>query len=226
VGYVGYFRVSTKVQGESKLGLEGQLAIVEHFASEQYAACFRDIASGKSTNGREGLKAAIKLCKTGDHTLVVAKADRLSRSVRDALEIFDDLEGRLMCCDVPNTDRFTLTLIFAVAERERELISIRTKAALEAKRQREGRQRINGNPQHLTDEVRAAGRAARTKRALAKNHQARILAHEMRSNGRTLAYIADKLNQSEITTSRGAQFQATSVARLLKSGEMAGKLKN
>lgn len=217
MGYVAYYRVSTKAQGESRLGLEGQQAIVEHFAQDgEIVAEFTDVASGSTTNGRKELAKAIALCQQKGHTLIVGKADRLSRSVKDALTILDDLKGRLTCCDCPNTDKFTLTLIFAVAERERELISIRTKAALDAKRRREGRQKINGSPQNLTDEAREKGRTIRTELAQERNHQARTMAMEMRSGGRSLTYIADMLNHSGMTTNRGCQFQATSVARLIK----------
>ncbi len=216
MSYVAYYRVSTKAQGESRLGLEGQQAIVEHFAKDgEIVGEFTDIASGSTTNGRKELAKAIKLCKLGDHTLIVAKADRLSRSVMDALTILEDLDGRLTCCDCPNTDKFTLTLIFAVAERERELISIRTKAALDAKRRREGRQKINGSPQNLTNAARAKGRTVRTELAIERNHQALTMAREMRTGGRSLTYIADKLNHSGMTTSRGCQFKPTSVSRLL-----------
>ncbi len=48
------------------------------------------------------------------------------------------LVGRLQSCDIPNLDKFTLTLFMAIADRERELIGIRTKAALTEKRKRDG----------------------------------------------------------------------------------------
>ncbi|WP_321530947.1 recombinase family protein [uncultured Desulfuromonas sp.] len=216
MGYIAYYRVSTAGQGKSGLGLESQKAIVEHFAGDNLIGEFTDIASASSTNGRTGLAKAIKEANAGGHTIIVAKCDRLSRNVRDALEIFDRLEGRLMACDCPQTDRFTLTLLFAVAERERELISIRTKAALDAKRKREGRQKINGNPQNLTQEARKKGTAARQSKARHDNHQARTLAVKLHNAGHGLSEIAATLNLSGMTTVRGCQFKATTISRLIQ----------
>jgi hypothetical protein len=67
---------------------------------------------------------------------MVYKADRLSRNVRDALEIFDRIEERLISCDSPNTDRFVLTVLFAIAERERLNTKLRTKLALEEQKRK------------------------------------------------------------------------------------------
>lgn len=215
MGSVAYYRVSTKRQGESGLGLEGQRAILEHFAGGEIVAEFTDVASGSSTDNRPGLAQAIAMAKAGGHSLIVAKCDRLSRNVRDALEIFDTLEGRLVACDCPVTDRFSLTLLFAIAERERELIGLRTKAALDAKRTREGRQRINGKPENLTQAARLQGAATRAATAQKQGHQARTLARKLRDAGNTLQSIAETLNTAGLTTNRGAQYQPTTISRLL-----------
>lgn len=215
MAYVAYYRVSTKGQGESKLGLESQKAIVEHYAGTDIIAEYTDIASGSSINKRTGLAQAIKCANDNGHTLIVAKCDRVSRNVRDALEIFDSLDERFMACDCPSTDRFSLTLMFAFAERERQLISIRTKAALDAKRKREGKQKINGSPQNLTQAARVMGAAARKAQAKIDNHQPRTIALKLRSAGHSLQEIASTLNESGLTTVRGMQFQATTVHRLL-----------
>lgn len=215
MGYVAYYRVSTKRQGESGLGLEGQRAIIEHFAAGEIVAEFTDVASGSTTDNRPGLAQAIAFTKAEGHSLIVAKCDRLSRNVRDALEIFDALEGRLVACDCPATDKFTMTLLFAIAERERELIGLRTKAALDAKRSREGRQKINGRPENLTQVARQKGADTRAATARRQGHQARTLARKLRDAGNTLQGIAETLNASGMTTNRGAQYQPTTISRLL-----------
>ena len=51
-----------------------------------------------------------------------------------ALSIYNELDKRLVSCDIPNLDKFTLTIFMAIADREKELIGIRTKAALKAKK--------------------------------------------------------------------------------------------
>lgn len=137
IKYVPYYRVSTKKQGASGLGLEAQKAFVEHYSSHgTIVAEFTEVVSGKSINKRVELERAIRFCNENGYTLIVAKADRLARNTREALEVYESLNGRFVSCDCPTTDKFTLTLLFAFAEREREMISIRTKLALTAKKQR------------------------------------------------------------------------------------------
>ena len=64
-----------------------------------------DILSGKNSD-RQGLQKAIKKCKEVNATLVVVKIDRLSRKTEDALNIYNELDGRLYSCDIPNLDKF------------------------------------------------------------------------------------------------------------------------
>jgi DNA invertase Pin-like site-specific DNA recombinase len=89
---------------------------------------------------------AIELCKKENAVLVIAKIDRLSRNTEDALWIYRELDGRLESCDIPNLDKFALTLFMAIADRERELIGIRTKAALQEKKKRIGEWRKVNKP--------------------------------------------------------------------------------
>lgn len=114
--YVLYFRVSTKRQEESGLGLEAQRAYIEHFYSgRKVIGEFTDIKSGKDVENRPELGKAVALCKKEKAVLVVAKIDRLSRNTEQALSIYRELDGRLESCDIPNLDKFTLTLFMAIA---------------------------------------------------------------------------------------------------------------
>lgn len=193
--YVGYYRVSTRRQGESGLGLEAQQAIVRHFAGDGLAADYTEVASGSGVDKRPVLGQALSHCRESGAWLVVAKADRLSRNVQDALSILDRLDGRLLCCDCPHTDRFTLTLLFALAERERELISIRTKAALDAKRRREGRQKINGRSKGVdTSTARKAALASRREKARLLARDPALYALQWLRAGRSLSEVARYLN--------------------------------
>ena len=211
--FVVYYRVSTKKQGKSGLGLESQKAIVAHFINQHnIIETHTDILSGKNTD-RQGLRKAIKKCKEVNATLVVAKIDRLSRKTEDALNIYNDLDGRLYSCDIPNLDKFTLTIFMAIADRERELISIRTKQAL-AEIKKQGKSL--GTIKNLTDKGRRE--AHRANKMKAKNNQnnmrASALIVEMRNKGMQLQQIADKLNSNGFKTSRGKSFHKTSVSRL------------
>jgi DNA invertase Pin-like site-specific DNA recombinase len=216
--YVVYYRVSTKTQGESGLGLKAQKSIVYHYINSQdVVEEFTDIATAKymDCKHRPQLCAAIDFCNTNGYTLVVAKIDRLSRITEHALSIFSFLDGNLISCDIPNLDKFTLTLFMAIADRERELISIRTKQALAEKK----KQGIKlGNLDNLT----SAGRQKawkENKRKAAKNIrniQAKELCHIYRGQNITLTEIAEKLNASGYKTSRKKSFSATTVKRLLE----------
>lgn len=200
--YVVYRRVSSNMQGESGLGLEGQWPIIRHFTNDgEIISDFTEIQSAKDVK-RPKLQAAISKTKEIDGILVVAKADRLSRNVRDALEIVDDLgEESLLCCDCPETNRFMITMVFAFAEHERLLISIRTKAALAAKKERQiagtdrnapsGRAAGYNHTKETRDKIAAGNRKKATKYPVMVLNTAKNL----RSEGATYQTIADELNK-------------------------------
>lgn len=132
IKYVEYRRVSTVGQGRSGLGLEAQQLTLDLFTRDgEVVGSYTEIASGSRMQGRPELEKAIVHAVREDAVLIVAKADRLSRNVVHALTVLDRIgEGALMCCDCPDTNRLMLTMLFAFAEHERKLISMRTKASL------------------------------------------------------------------------------------------------
>ncbi|MBJ6120073.1 recombinase family protein [Pontibacter sp. BT310] len=214
--YVVYYRVSTKKQGESGLGLEAQRTYVEHFYSDKNIIQeYTEKVSGKDVTNRPQLLAALDLCKREQATLVVAKIDRLSRDTEQALSIYRELDGRLESCDVPNLDKFTLTLFMAIADRERELISIRTKGALVEKRKQVGEWR-KASEAFLTGTASAEGTKALQAKARTNgnNRRAAAMIEVYRSKGMIWMEIADKLNEAGFRASRGGKFQATQVQRL------------
>jgi DNA invertase Pin-like site-specific DNA recombinase len=216
--YVIYYRVSTKKQGESGLGLDSQRAYVEHFyAGRDIIGEFTEVQSGKNVANRPELSKALELCRKEKAVLVVAKIDRLSRTTEQALTIYSQLDGRLESCDIPNLDKFTLTLFMAIADRERELIAVRTKGALTERRKRTGEWREGSEPFKdgtATEKARAARHdIARTNE---NNQRATRLITALRKDGKTYDQIAGELNASGYKTSQGARFQATQVQRLFK----------
>ncbi|WP_052599952.1 recombinase family protein [Aureispira sp. CCB-QB1] len=216
--YVIYYRVSTKKQGESGLGLKAQKAYLYHFLSEEVVVKeFTEIQSGGSVETRLVLQEALRLCQMEGYTLAVAKIDRLSRKTEDALSIYNLLEGRLFSCDIPNLDKFTLTLFMAIADRERELISIRTKQALDAKKLEIGEWRNST----FTEKARQKGqRRIREKARLnPNNRRATELILLYKDKGLTLQAIAQKLNQAGFRTAQGKLFQKTTVSRLWKRSQ-------
>lgn len=214
--YVFYFRVSTKKQGESGLGLDAQRAYVNHFYCDKpVLAEFTDVRSGKTISKRPELQKALALCQQQGATLVVAKIDRLSRDTEQALQIYRELDGRLESCDIPNLDKFTLTLFMAIADRERELIGLRTKQALDQKRLQVGEWRRGG----ANDKKAAAGLiGAQAVREQAgeneNNRRAKAMATMLRASGKKYQSIADQLNLAGFKTARGKTFEPTQVRRL------------
>jgi DNA invertase Pin-like site-specific DNA recombinase len=216
--YVAYYRVSTKQQGDSGLGLDSQRAYVTHFyQGKNILAEFTEVQSGKDVANRPELSKALELCRKERAILVVAKIDRLSRNTEQALTIYRELDGRLESCDIPNLDKFTLTLFMAIADRERELIAIRTKGALVERKKRTGEWREGSEPfkdGSATEKARAVRQDIARKNE--NNQRATRLITELRRAGRTYDQIAGELNASGYKTSQGARFQATQVQRLFK----------
>lgn len=233
--YLVYYRVSTKGQGESGLGLEAQKAMIHHYLSpDQIAGEYVEVISAKvKPLDRPQLGQAIEQALANGYGLAVAKIDRLSRVTEDALQVFASLDGFLFSADIPmqvggRMDKFTLTIFMAIADRERELISLRTKQALAAlkAKQAKGESLVHengtpkqpiGKPENLTDKARAKGRAkiAENARTNAAWVQAGEYAEMLREKGLTLRQIADRLNTRGYTTRRGKKYQATTVSRLL-----------
>ncbi|QWL58081.1 recombinase family protein [Aeromonas jandaei] len=209
--YVIYHRVSTKKQGESGLGLEAQQRdtdlFLSHYAGDhQVIEKFVDVRSGKgSLNDRPTLKAAVELCKQHGATLLVAKVDRLSRDVETVAHIIKQIDVRIAC--LPFADKFQIHLYAALAEQEREFISQRTKAALQAAKARGVK--LGG----IRDNVQVEGlKNAADDRA----EQLRPEFAEMRRNGYTLKRMAESLNARSIKTARGSAFSITTCQRVLQ----------
>lgn len=134
--YVLWRRVSTEQQGESGLGLDAQVTIAKMFMGKDPVEIFTDVFTGTKLRQCKGLWKAIEMCKENNYALVVAKSDRF-RSVSEALEVVDAIgERNLIICDLPTSDRFVLTIMFAVWERQAIMGRLNTKIALaERKRQ-------------------------------------------------------------------------------------------
>jgi DNA invertase Pin-like site-specific DNA recombinase len=137
--YISWRRVSTLKQGKSGLGLEAQQEIIRYFIEREQGeiiADYTEVYTGKDLQGCKELRKAMSHAKEIGAVLVVAKSDRF-RNTQEALQIYEEMgEGNIMFCDLPHTDKFTLTLFFALAEREALIVSIRTKQALAAKKAR------------------------------------------------------------------------------------------
>lgn len=135
--YVSWRRVSTFKQNRTGLGLAAQKEIIKYFIKRDggtWLADYEECYTGKELSGCVELHKAMNYAKEKDAILIIAKSDRF-RNTAEALKIYEEMgDGRIMFCDLPATDKFTLTLFFALAEREALLVSIRTKQALAVKK--------------------------------------------------------------------------------------------
>ena len=135
--YISWRRVSTFKQSRSGLGLEAQSEIIRYFVQRDGGVIIADYSecyTGKELNRCVELQKAMAHAKRENAILVIAKSDRF-RNCQEALSILNDMgEGNIEFCDLPHSDRFTLTLFWALAEREALITSIRTKQALAVKK--------------------------------------------------------------------------------------------
>ncbi len=134
---VALYRVSTVEQGHSGLGLEAQQASVRAFTAAQgwtLIAEFSDIASGKDDR-RPGFQAALTRCRQLGAVLVAARLDRITRRAHTLSQLLEDGYS-IRAADMPGADDLMMRIYAAMAQKERELISERTKAALGAAKAR------------------------------------------------------------------------------------------
>ena len=201
-------------QGASGLGLAAQTEIIEHFVKAEKGeliADYHEVYTGKELSGCTELRKAMEQCKNEGATLIIAKTDRFRNTI-EALQIYDEMEGNIYFCDLPHTDKFTLTLFFALAEREALIVSIRTKAALAAKKAQGFKL---GNEKGIDlSKANEASAQARTEKA--KNNPAnRIIWGVIGQGGTPTAEDTQKmsvrLNQIGVKTSSGLDFTAARV---------------
>jgi len=218
--FIPYYRVSTKRQGDSGLGLEAQEFAAMSFAKgHNVVGRYVEIESGRHSDRPELLKA-LAHCRRAHATLLVAKLDRLARNVA-FLSALMEAEVPFVCVDMPTANKLTLHIMAAVAEAESLAISQRTKAALVQFKLRGGKlgaARPNGRK--LSAELMAKGRVASAKVRSAQAQAARSeilpLVQELLSRGLTLAQIADELNLQCWKTTRGRPWTKGHVSLLVR----------
>lgn len=210
---IAYYRVSTDRQGRNGLGMEAQQKAVEDYVRRQgwdLTETFTEVESGKKNN-RPELAKAMAACKRGKSKLVIAKLDRLSRNVAFISKL---LEGKtdFVAVDFPEANKLTIHILAAVAERERDMISQRTKAALAAKKARGDKL---GSPD--PEKGAAFGRAALATIADQFADNVRPIIESIRASGVTsFRGVAAALTARGIPTARGGEWNGATVRRIEK----------
>jgi DNA invertase Pin-like site-specific DNA recombinase len=225
---IEYIRVSTQQQGKSGLGLEAQREAIERFAKAEgfhIVESFVEIESAKGDTLARRPKlqkalAAAKRIKDDDYRyapVIVAKLDRLSRDVAFISGLMTK-RVPFICADLGrDTDPFMLHIYAAFAEKERRMISIRTKEGL-ARAKARGVKLGGTNEQSLKQAAEA--------KAFAES--LRPLIERLAGEGMSMTAIAAELNRRRIKTSGRAgehgrwhsQTVKRLVARLATSSQM------
>jgi DNA invertase Pin-like site-specific DNA recombinase len=206
--YITYYRVSTDRQGRSGLGLEAQQEAVHQYLFGKTAdviAEYVEVESG-ANNDRPKLKEALAACRREKATLLIAKLDRLARSVSFISNLMDSTTD-FVAVDMPHASRLVLHVMAAFAEHERDMIRERTKAALAAAKARGVRLGVNGSvlaARHKADAI-----------AYAETLRSAINA-AIQSGARTTREIADYLNAVGIPSRQSRRWHPASVARVLQ----------
>lgn len=218
---VSYLRVSTDRQGRSGLGLDGQRAAVEAYCSRIGALIVREfveIESGRHDD-RPKLSEALAFARRTKSRLLVAKLDRLSRSVKFIATVLDS-GVEFAAADVPEANRLLLHVLAAVAENEALAISERTKTALQAAKAR-GVKLGSCNPRvpRLSRAARLKGSklGAATCRQKAAEAYADLVPTivELRDQGLSLRAIAAHLNDEGHATRLETPWSLVQVRRVL-----------
>ncbi len=211
--FVAYYRVSTRRQGESGLGLEAQRTAVREYLNGgdwSLLAEFTEIESGKK-NDRAELERALERTRLTGATLLIAKLDRLSRDASFLLNL-RDAGVEFVAVDMPHANRLTVGIMALVAEQEREAISARTKAALAAAKARGvklGGWR-GGKP-------RDPSKARQRKQDKADQFAADLFPtiSPLRDAGLSLRQIAASLTNDGYRTPRGGNWSASAVSNII-----------
>lgn len=229
--YVAYYRVSTKRQGRSGLGLEAQRKAVQAMAERNHAtiiAEYIEVETGKSAK-RPKLLEAIQHVSLTNATLVVAKLDRLARNAPFTRTLRDSKQ-KFICCDNPDASDLTIDLLAVIAEHEARAIATRTREALCVAREH-GTLLGSARPGHWAgrEHLRNAGlkkaqpmgSAANSRKACDRNQAIVTKIKPLREAGESLVAIAARLNDNGIKTRptrrcpEGSTFTPKTVWRLI-----------
>ena len=213
IAYVTYKRVSTNEQGNSGLGLQAQdrdiQLFLEQFSDKPYEILKEHVEVESGNAKRPIFEEALATAKKHKAILLVANLDRLSRKVSEIATLMEDKNIEFKVASIPNADNFQLHIYAALAQKEREFISQRTKAALQQAKARGTK--LGG----LRDKTMQRNKAIQ-KEANEFAYKLEPIVAPLREQGKSLREIAHALNKANISTPRGANWAAPQVKRLLE----------
>lgn len=214
--YITYYRVSTKRQS---LGIDAQKEMVKSFLHAnggEVIGEYSEKESGKNDD-RPQLTAALSACKESGAILLIAKLDRLSRDLAFILNLpKHGVEFRV--CNLPDLDIMNLCVFAGLAQKEREMISDRTRQALAQTYEKPGHS-WNDTHKKTTFAASTIEKGLQARQAAARsndaNKRAWALVKVLLENGKTLANCASTLNDNGYKTARGGSWRGNQVKRLI-----------
>ena len=209
--FISYRRVSSSQQGKSGLGLEAQDTEIKLFLGSQrpyeLIADFVEVESGKDHLNRPVLQEAMALATSTGAVIVVSRLCRLSRDLEFIAGLMKNSKVQFRIATNPNADEFTIGIYAVMGLKERQMIGIRTKAALAAAKARGVKLGIAG-AQNIKKANEAKKLAAKTFAQTLKP-----LVEPLRESGKTFQEIANILNAMGMKTPHGKSFFRSSVSR-------------
>lgn len=213
--YIGYVRTST---GKQNLGLEEQNSQIMEFINlngDELIEIIVEQESGKN-NFRKGLDRALEKCARNGYTLLFTKLDRLTREV-EFLFAIRNRGVKLKCLALPELNTLTLGIFGTMAQYEREMISMRTKNALNELK----KTRTLGNLKNLTNEGRTKGTEVikQNRRDNENWKRAKTFTEhfQMKNGYLNLSEVSRLLNENGYKTRKGCLFSPGIVRRLANS---------
>jgi DNA invertase Pin-like site-specific DNA recombinase len=213
--FIGVCRVSTRSQSITKNGLDSQRAEIERWALHHgynLVTIMDEVISGSTPmKDRPVMSMALAMAKKMKAQVVVTKSDRFSRDF-DISREYIQKKKQVIAIDLgAEHDEFVGTIFAGLAEKERKMIGLRTKAGLAAAK---ARGVILGNRTNLPE---AREKAAVMVKAKADRFAAHVRPpiERMKNCGMTYAEIAEEMNALGVPTARGGDWSAASICRVI-----------
>jgi DNA invertase Pin-like site-specific DNA recombinase len=218
---IAYLRVSTQEQGRSGLGLEAQRAAIESFAKSEgmlVNAWYTDVETGKGSDAldrRPKLAEALQAAKALKAPVIVSKLDRLSRDVHFISGLMAQRVEFIVTELGKQADPFVLHLFAALAEKERQLISSRTKAGLAAARARNTKLGTAARKATAEQLIRAGASSTARADQFARDNRL-VISGAMQATGNNLTAAAAALNDEGKRSAEGRLWDRRSVAAVVR----------
>ena len=210
--FVIYKRISVaKSGGVDSNGVAAQQRDIDLYLSSQQDAevigTFTDVMSGAKSD-RPELTKALELCRKTGAFLLSQKVDRVSRDVEFWAKLVKDKSLNFRIANLPNADNFQIHLFAAMAQQEREFISLRTKSALREWKARNPQKKL-GNPN-----IASINKNRKYKARKFANNLINVV-RPLRDRGMTFQQIANTLNDMQLTTPKGCKFYPSQVKNIM-----------